>query len=112
MTAHVLWLLVKMLALVVFINRYIAGVLIRILRGKKWDETRDDFEPTVTVVIPMFNEGEAIKETLQSLLQTEYPTDKFQIVSQGGGTVDSVNAVEHVSPNGKEFFFDFGTCQG
>lgn len=39
-------------------------------------------------------------------------TDKFQIVSQGGGTVDSVNAVEHVSPNGKEFFFDFGTCQG
>ena len=39
-------------------------------------------------------------------------TDKFQIVSQGGGTVDSVNAAEHVSPNGKEFFFDFGTCQG
>jgi hypothetical protein len=37
-------------------------------------------------------------------------TDKFQIVSQGGGTVDSVNAVEHVSPNGKEFFFNFGTC--
>ena len=38
-------------------------------------------------------------------------TDKLQIVSQGGGTVDSVNAVEHISPNGKEFFFDFGTCQ-
>jgi hypothetical protein len=37
-------------------------------------------------------------------------TDKFQIVSQAGGTVDSVNAVEHVSPNGKEFLFDFGTC--
>jgi hypothetical protein len=37
-------------------------------------------------------------------------TDKFQIISQGGGTVDSVNAVEHVSPNGKEFLFDFGTC--
>jgi hypothetical protein len=38
-------------------------------------------------------------------------TDKFQIVSQGGGTVDSVNGVEHVSPNGKEFFFNFGTCE-
>ena len=56
MTTFVLWSLVKMLALVVFINRYIAGVLIRIFRGKKWDEARDDFEPTVTVVIPMFNE--------------------------------------------------------
>ena len=54
MTTHVLWALVKLLALVVFINRYVAGVLIRILRGKKWDETRDDFEPTVTVVIPMY----------------------------------------------------------
>ncbi|HTL31722.1 MAG TPA: glycosyltransferase family 2 protein, partial [Kofleriaceae bacterium] len=70
----------KLLALVVFINRYVAGVLIRILRGKKWDETRDDFEPTVTVVIPMFNEGEAIKETLQSLLASEYPAHKIQIV--------------------------------
>jgi hypothetical protein len=38
-------------------------------------------------------------------------TDKFQIVSQGGGTVDSVNGVEHISPNGKEFFFNFGTCE-
>ena len=80
MTTHVLWALVKLLALVVFINRYVAGVLIRIIRGKKWDETRDDFEPTVTVVIPMFNEGEAIKETLHSLLASEYPAHKLQIV--------------------------------
>jgi cellulose synthase/poly-beta-1,6-N-acetylglucosamine synthase-like glycosyltransferase len=80
MTTYVLWTLVKLLALVVFINRYVAGIILRILRGKKWDETRDDYEPTVTVVIPMFNEGEAIKETLTSLLATEYPADKFQIV--------------------------------
>jgi hypothetical protein len=38
-------------------------------------------------------------------------TDKSQIVSQGGGTVDCVNGVEHVSPNGTEFFFSFGTCE-
>jgi cellulose synthase/poly-beta-1,6-N-acetylglucosamine synthase-like glycosyltransferase len=79
MTVHVLWLLVKLLALVVFINRYLAGILLRILRGKKWDETRDDFEPTVTVVIPMFNEGEAIQETLRSLLDSQYPRHKLKI---------------------------------
>jgi hypothetical protein len=38
------------------------------------------------------------------------PTDQFQIVSQSGGTIGSVTGVEHISPNGKEFFFDFGTC--
>jgi len=36
-------------------------------------------------------------------------TDKFQIVAQGGGTVDSVNIVSHFSPGGA-FLFNFGTC--
>ena len=80
MTTFVLWTLVKLLALVVFINRYIAGIFLRVLRGKNWDRTRDDFEPSVTVVIPMFNEGEAIKETLASLLASTYPREKLEIV--------------------------------
>ncbi len=37
-------------------------------------------------------------------------TGKLQIVSQGGGTADSVNVVLHVSPNGKINAFNFGTC--
>ena len=37
-------------------------------------------------------------------------TAKFQIVSQGGGTADSVNLVLHISPNGDINSFDFGTC--
>jgi hypothetical protein len=37
-------------------------------------------------------------------------TGKFQIVSQGGGTVDSVNVVFHASPNENLYSFDFGTC--
>jgi len=79
-TTFVLWTLIKLLALVVFINRYVAGMILRILRGKKWDQTCDDFEPNVTVIIPMFNEGEAIKETLTSLLASEYPKSKLEIV--------------------------------
>jgi hypothetical protein len=37
-------------------------------------------------------------------------TEKFQIVRQGGGTVDSVNLTAHISPNGDFTSFDFGTC--
>jgi hypothetical protein len=37
-------------------------------------------------------------------------TEKFQVVQQGGGTVDSVNATVHLSPNGDFMAFDFGTC--
>jgi hypothetical protein len=37
-------------------------------------------------------------------------TEKFQVVRQGGGTVDAVNLTVHLSPNGDFRSFDFGTC--
>jgi len=80
MTTHTLWVIVYCLGVVIFINRYVAGIILRVVRGKKWDEARDDYEPTVTAVIPMFNEGAAIKETLQSLLDSTYPPNKLKIV--------------------------------
>src|ERR1044072_8354616 len=80
MTPHVLWVIVHSLAVVVFVNRYIAGIILRVIRGDRWDETRDDYEPTVTAVIPMFNEGMAIKETLHSLLDSTYPRDKLNVI--------------------------------
>jgi cellulose synthase/poly-beta-1,6-N-acetylglucosamine synthase-like glycosyltransferase len=80
MTTHVLWVIVHSLAVVVFVNRYVAGIILRIARGKNWDESRDDYEPTVTAVIPMFNEGAAIKETLQSVLDSGYPHSKLKVI--------------------------------
>src|SRR5438874_4541470 len=80
MTPHVLWVIVHSLAVVVFVNRYIAGIILRVIRSKNWDETRDDYEPTVTAVIPMFNEGGAIRETLQSILDSSYPHAKLRVI--------------------------------
>jgi hypothetical protein len=37
-------------------------------------------------------------------------TNNFQVISASGGVVDSVRVVEHASPNGQSFSFDFGTC--
>ena len=37
-------------------------------------------------------------------------TGKTQIVQQGSGTAGSINLTVHVSPNGKTFEKDFGTC--
>jgi N-acetylglucosaminyltransferase len=80
MTTHALWVICNCLALIVFINRYVAGIILRVVRRKSWDETTDDFEPTVTAVIPMFNEGHAIRETLQSLVDSDYPHAKLRVV--------------------------------
>ncbi len=89
MTTHVLWVLIHCLALVVFVNRYLAGIFLRLARGKKWDETRDDYEPTITVVVPMFNEGKAIQETLQSLLDSDYPLHKLEVVCMDDCSTDN-----------------------
>jgi cellulose synthase/poly-beta-1,6-N-acetylglucosamine synthase-like glycosyltransferase len=68
------------LAVVLFVNRYIAGVLLRAWRGDRWDEVDAEHEPTVTVIVPMFNEGPAIVETLESLVAVRYPRHKLEIV--------------------------------
>ncbi len=79
MSAGLLPLLMKALTTLVFINRYVAGIALRLLKGRKFDETRDDFEPTVEVIIPMFNEGASIEESLVSLLAQDYPADKLRV---------------------------------
>ena len=71
--------LVHGLILVVFVNRYIAGILLRALRGRRFDEATDDFEPEVEVVIPMYNEGDGIRETIRSLVNQSYPREKLTI---------------------------------
>jgi len=37
-------------------------------------------------------------------------TDKFVIRAATGGVFGMVNFIEHISPNGKYFAFDFGNC--
>ncbi len=81
-------LLIQTLATIVFVNRMIGGFLLRVLRGRNWDATTDDFEPTVTVVIPMFNEGRAVVETLQSVLASDYPRSKLDMICVDDQSID------------------------
>jgi len=76
----VLRLLLHALATVMFVNRVFGGFALRALRRTSWDTTIDGVEPTVTVVIPMFNEGSAIVETLRSVLASDYPRDKLDVI--------------------------------
>ena len=66
-------ILVQLLVLVVFANRYFTGTFLRMVKGKNFDEKRDDYEPTVSIVVPMFNEGNGIYQTVKSLLELDYP---------------------------------------
>ncbi|HEX4419786.1 MAG TPA: glycosyltransferase [Kofleriaceae bacterium] len=75
-----MWWLVRCLAMVVFINRYVGGLVMRVAARATWDATVDDYVPTVTVVIPLFNEGAGIAATLRSVLDASYPGDRLDVI--------------------------------
>ena len=86
------------LAVVLFVNRYIAGLLLRALRGDRWDEVDPSYEPTVTIIVPMFNEGATITETLESLVAVRYPAHKLEIICVDDcSTDDSLEHAERVA---------------
>jgi cellulose synthase/poly-beta-1,6-N-acetylglucosamine synthase-like glycosyltransferase len=76
----VLTVLIQLLVLLVFTNRYFSGTLLKKIRGVRFDEVVDDYEPSVTVVIPMFNEGEDIVSTIETLAEQAYPDEKLSVI--------------------------------
>jgi cellulose synthase/poly-beta-1,6-N-acetylglucosamine synthase-like glycosyltransferase len=65
--------------LIVFLNRYVFGLWLTLVRGRRLDETISDYEPTITVVVPLFNEGPSIYDTIVSLVELDYPKDKLEV---------------------------------
>ena len=61
---------------IVFLNRYVFGFYIRLVRGEV-DAIDDQYEPTVEFVVPLFNEGKSIYQTIESLVAVDYPAHKM-----------------------------------
>ena len=71
---------VHLLVGLVLMNRYLVGPLLRRLLGARFDPTADGWEPTVAFVVPLFNEGRKIVETVESLLAQDYPAEKLSVM--------------------------------
>ncbi len=72
--------LAHMVVFIVFANRYFVGLFFRKLRWRSMDMADDTFEPTVSVVVPMYNEGKDIYRNINRLAELEYPHEKLEIV--------------------------------
>jgi cellulose synthase/poly-beta-1,6-N-acetylglucosamine synthase-like glycosyltransferase len=71
---------IHLLFIMVLMNRYILGPLLRRLRGRQFDRVDDTYRPRVAIVIPLFNEGKGIFHAVRSLLEQDYPSELLQIV--------------------------------
>jgi hyaluronan synthase len=59
-------------------------------------------EPTVTIVIPSFNEEKAIYDTIKNCAETDYPNEKLEIIAINDGSTD--NTYKEMLRAKKDFF--------
>lgn len=55
---------------------------------KPLPEVGDEDLPTLTVVVPAYNEGRQVLDTLHSICQSDYPADKLQVIAVDDGSQD------------------------
>ena len=52
------------------------------------EECADEELPKCTVIVPAYNEGMQVLHTLRSVVNSDYPADKLQIIAVDDGSVD------------------------
>lgn len=54
---------------------------------------KEPFYPSVTIVIPAFNEESVIKEKIENTLELDYPKDKLQIIVCDDASIDKTGEI-------------------
>ena len=62
--------------------------LYRFLKYKPIAAVTDQELPTVTVIVPAYNEGKQVWDTLMSLAHSNYPKEKLQLIAIDDGSLD------------------------
>ncbi len=65
------------------------------LSGRKKEKPlfKDDELPPVTIIIPAFNEEKSIKRTIESIISSDYPKDKFEVIVVDDGSKDKTLSI-------------------
>lgn len=60
---------------------------------RKKEKTRNDYEPTVTVMIAAHNEEKVIADKLENVLGLDYPKDKLEVLVTSDNSSDNTNKI-------------------
>lgn len=91
------------------LSRFALAALYRVPRDA-------DLEPEIAIIVPAYNEGQAVVRTIHACLGLEYPQDKLEIVVVNDGSTD--DTWEHMVraaacyPGGAVRCVDLGSNQG
>jgi cellulose synthase/poly-beta-1,6-N-acetylglucosamine synthase-like glycosyltransferase len=87
MALGLIWL-IMFLALLITIIKYTLGAILKWSVPGARIKKDYSYQPTVSVVLPCYNEGQAVYEAIESLSRSNYPTEKFEVIAQDDCSVD------------------------
>ena len=64
------------------VAKYSWAILLRIAHPQ-WVRVKQDFslEPTVSILLPCYNEGPDVYDSIKTILSCDYPEDKFEVIA-------------------------------
>jgi hyaluronan synthase len=87
MAPALIWLIVT-LCLLISVVKYTLGLLLKwSVRGTKVEKDFT-YQPAVTVLMPCYNEGRTVYETIASISRSNYPNDRLEVVAQDDCSAD------------------------
>ncbi len=76
------------IGLFIFKAGFFLFTVYKYFRYKAIESVSDEELPTCTVIVPAYNEGKQVYDTLMSLADSDFPTDKLQLLSIDDGSKD------------------------
>ncbi|MFZ0730733.1 MAG: glycosyltransferase [Candidatus Sulfotelmatobacter sp.] len=86
--APVLLWLILVLSLLITLVKYLMGIIMRISFPRVKARKDYSYEPTASVIMPCYNEGRTVYETIQSIAKSNYPNHKFEVIAQDDCSAD------------------------
>src|SRR5580698_5721276 len=86
--APLLMWLIMVLCLVISVGKYLFGLILQIAHPSTKIRKNYELEPTVSVLMPCYNEGKTVYETIESISKSHYPSDKFEVIAQDDCSAD------------------------
>jgi hyaluronan synthase len=86
--APVLVCLVLVLCLLISVVKYTLALILKWSVPKAVVKKDYTYQPTVSVLMPCFNEGKTVYETIESISKSNYPNEKFEVIAQDDCSVD------------------------
>jgi cellulose synthase/poly-beta-1,6-N-acetylglucosamine synthase-like glycosyltransferase len=87
MAPALVWLIL-ILCLLISVIKYTLALILKWSVPSAKIQKDYTYQPTVSVLMPCYNEGKTVYETIESISHSNYPNDRFEVIAQDDCSAD------------------------